>query len=713
MPELSPKQMRDSVSYPGRPGQFNKKTLNDLIAAVPRVISGDGVLMKKISDKWVIEAEESIVYPAEEVRYFVILTEQTDYLTGVIFHFTNQPQAYVPTLATDLQDQQLTGTVMNIAKPWWLQQTPFLNTILLVNGKNIKLTYQGNGSRLYSEVADDGTTLISTTKQTVTPSYFMGDIIAAKLGPTGMVIDNNPISWMDINTAARIWQDTPLDNIPPPPPDNPCDIVLSIITDVCFTITGGNVTAITKERRSICFPAGTVIGDPTCDTTSTGCCPDPGTETNLICGCKSVPATFCVSIPGLLASGCKDTQAFADTNILYYATAKDSACTWSTGVNGCCVQILNGPGIACPILSVSSDGTTVTFTVTGVFLSAGIPQPQIIAVYTASAIGWDCNTALALTRQTPVDGGVDSLGLFSNWPATVTIAPCSCAGKTPTVIENTGDIVVGGSITIKGTGFNASSVVTLSSGACTISLFTSTSITIDFIALPSLGPLLATVTTDGCSSGTPVEIANIVSGGSGSVTFTADGTWTVPSGVVSALFKMTGPGADGNWVGGGGGAYAEKTVVVVPGNIWTISVPAGNAGTATQVTLGGIHYGKADFANGQTGGSNANCIGDLSFSGGDGGNHGGTGTAGGGGGGEAACDVMQGVNGTDGDPTTGGFGGTGGPGADGGNGGAGGIGVPFAPGSNGSAPGGGGGGRGGVTGNTNGTSGRGQVDISW
>ncbi|OGC47516.1 hypothetical protein A2886_03265 [candidate division WWE3 bacterium RIFCSPHIGHO2_01_FULL_42_13] len=180
-------------------------------------------------------------------------------------------------------------------------------------------------------------------------------------------------------------------------------------------------------------------------------------------------------------------------------------------------------------------------------------------------------------------------------------------------------------------------------------------------------------------------------------TFTTDGTtdWEAPAGVTSVQVEAWGAGADGNASfgknGGGGGAYAKKTVSVTPGNTYTVkvgystSLQADSYFNDTSTVL-------AKGSSSKTGGSAASSIGDVTYSGGDGGNQDATNCASyGAGGGGGAGDAGNGSNGNNVlydapscENGTGGSGGTSG-------GGAGGDGHNGVAGDNGTQPGGGGG----------------------
>jgi hypothetical protein len=215
-------------------------------------------------------------------------------------------------------------------------------------------------------------------------------------------------------------------------------------------------------------------------------------------------------------------------------------------------------------------------------------------------------------------------------------------------------------------------------------------------------------------------------------TFSADDTWTAPSGVTQVTVECWGAGGGGQagdstgqgGGGGGGGAYAKSVVTVVPGNNYAIDVgTAGPAGLGGDGTLGGVGLessfgsttvvaaaGKGGGVSipsgtnpvGGAGGQANDSTGTITRSGGAGGDSGtASGTpsgggdpnyGGGGGGGGSASLSSNGGSGQDGASATGGSGGT----ADSGGGGGGHGADLDATGTAGTAPGGGGGGGGGA-----------------
>jgi hypothetical protein len=82
-----------------------------------------------------------------------------------------------------------------------------------------------------------------------------------------------------------------------------------------------------------------------------------------------------------------------------------------------------------------------------------------------------------------------------------------------------------------------------------------------------------------------------------STTFNATSTWVAPAGCLTAIVECWGAGGGGGGSGngtgaagggGGGGAYSKKTLSVVPGTSYTVTVgAAGTGGTGANGTTGG------------------------------------------------------------------------------------------------------------------------------
>jgi hypothetical protein len=125
--------------------------LNEIAQAIPSVITGDGVQIQKVGDRWIVSQNPNADYTAIDpgFQYFVVLDEQEDYLDCVSFSYTAVQQGYDPSLA---QESYLTGSLIAVAKPPWLQQStwmkPVTNNQPILDGIPTSFTYLGVNLRL-------------------------------------------------------------------------------------------------------------------------------------------------------------------------------------------------------------------------------------------------------------------------------------------------------------------------------------------------------------------------------------------------------------------------------------------------------------------------------------------------------------------------------------------------------------------------------------
>jgi hypothetical protein len=111
--------------------------------------------------------------------------------------------------------------------------------------------------------------------------------------------------------------------------------------------------------------------------------------------------------------------------------------------------------------------------------------------------------------------------------------------------------------------------------------------------------------------------------------FTSNGTFTVPSSVTQIIIEAWGAGGGGGGScspnaagavggGGGGGAYIKKSISVIPGQTYTITIGQGGIGGASSATNvfnqrpsgsngTSTTFGNLLTVNGGNGGSGANC----------------------------------------------------------------------------------------------------------
>lgn len=207
----------------------------------------------------------------------------------------------------------------------------------------------------------------------------------------------------------------------------------------------------------------------------------------------------------------------------------------------------------------------------------------------------------------------------------------------------------------------------------------------------------------------------------------ANNNWTCPAWVRTIQIEAWGAGGGGagannnttGAAGGGGGAYARSNVAVIPGTVYTVSIPVGGAGGGNnangtaggntnfnnnQIKAVGGGGGLRGAGNGGAGGLNNACVGDVAYSGGAGYTVAAN-TKPGGGGGAAGGNAAAGNNSVGQAGATGA--GSGGSGGNGGN--------NNTVGNNGVLPGGGGGGGGNRTSGTKtgGTGGAGQIIVTY
>lgn len=174
MSELNPKP--SEFRYRGQDTQISLESLNQTLRGMNRVLTGDGVQLKKVGDRFIVENRPEVVRESTNLRNFVVLEEFDDYLSCVFFDFTYTAQDYDEQLGVTLQELGETAVPVNVAKPYWLQVTPFVDSS------------------------------IDHTGETIKPVYVAGDIIVGMRAPTGVLVDGEPVEWGDINTAGRTWQ---------------------------------------------------------------------------------------------------------------------------------------------------------------------------------------------------------------------------------------------------------------------------------------------------------------------------------------------------------------------------------------------------------------------------------------------------------------------------------------------------------------------------
>jgi hypothetical protein len=191
------------------------------------------------------------------------------------------------------------------------------------------------------------------------------------------------------------------------------------------------------------------------------------------------------------------------------------------------------------------------------------------------------------------DGRLDiTTANFNSGNASVLLNSIPFTGQTatvaPSVTLNTSDLLVTATtLTIDGTGFSTTpgnNTVTLSSGAAgTVTTATETQLIVTFSTTPTLGALTAVVTTNAISSGSPVQVANIIGVANtpifGTPTPTANG------------FTVQISNYDNNFTYGGT-ATAGSVAISGTGFVTVTGVAANTSSTATITTT------RTNFATG-------------------------------------------------------------------------------------------------------------------
>ena len=143
------------------------------------------------------------------------------------------------------------------------------------------------------------------------------------------------------------------------------------------------------------------------------------------------------------------------------------------------------------------------------FLLYGYPMVQI-AVYSASSAAWNCQTPLVLTKQSST-----TTDICTNWPATVTVRPGSCANLPSIELRTTAVSPVATTFMIYGQNFETTpgnNVLTLNRGAsATVTAATATTMTATFTVNPtSNGTLTAIVVNANGTSAPAVQVGTVV-----------------------------------------------------------------------------------------------------------------------------------------------------------------------------------------------------------
>lgn len=188
--ELNVPEFHEGDGFPGA------GTLNRINKLGRRVIDGsNGVNVSTFTDRTVVGYGKHSIIHADELALFKVIREYPDALLCKKFHYDN----YVDFHETDPNfpyGQRAMEGLIWVMKPRLLQQTPFDGRMPIVynplvsGGSGVSVTYNYDtdviGLRFGTTEFDDPD--YPSLIETIQPSYFSNDIIAARLTSTGFVI---------------------------------------------------------------------------------------------------------------------------------------------------------------------------------------------------------------------------------------------------------------------------------------------------------------------------------------------------------------------------------------------------------------------------------------------------------------------------------------------------------------------------------------------
>lgn len=187
---------------------FKLSDLKALVRMIPRVITGGkGISVRMFGDRVVIESKAEQAPPSggSKIALFRVEEEKDDYLVCTRFSPGVEPDPEAPSI--------------KVAKPYLLRRTPFHGETIDYGRGEIRYTYgPANdpteiGTRLAKVMSineeDDNmedTDVNTEESQMISPPYYVGEILTAVQGETGVQDDEaTAVSWADLNTGARCW----------------------------------------------------------------------------------------------------------------------------------------------------------------------------------------------------------------------------------------------------------------------------------------------------------------------------------------------------------------------------------------------------------------------------------------------------------------------------------------------------------------------------
>lgn len=215
MPELNPKPSEARKGH-----TITASWLNQLRDAIPRTITGDGVEVKRIGDRYILSTNpDEPTRPESEIQMMVVVEELDDYLICRYAGEIRPPTTYDPLFPDIILTTTINTGLFPVAKPRWLQKSWYHNTenAVSLDGVDVRFKYIDIGMRIATPditgVANKRAAPYFSSSQIekITPGYFTGELIRVAPADTGMVlgikgVGDVPIAWMDINDHGRNWQ---------------------------------------------------------------------------------------------------------------------------------------------------------------------------------------------------------------------------------------------------------------------------------------------------------------------------------------------------------------------------------------------------------------------------------------------------------------------------------------------------------------------------
>lgn len=202
-------------------------------ASLRQVTGGDGVSVEKFGDRINFRTTDQAIATPLTVATFFVIEEKDNWLKCTPYTFKNDDPKLMDQQSVDaiLNDPDTMDQVVWVAKPYTLQKDPWdTNVIGGASATGVTYEYTSIGERTATGNDADDNPVIED--QIITPSYFQGDIIVARKGPTGYPVpdweqrlaeaeadtekekqtlvsipeDETPmITWIDMNEAGRAW----------------------------------------------------------------------------------------------------------------------------------------------------------------------------------------------------------------------------------------------------------------------------------------------------------------------------------------------------------------------------------------------------------------------------------------------------------------------------------------------------------------------------